>query len=200
MCFQLHQIWNHGHSSPQCFLFSKQWTLEDVLNCCPKPVSEGQHHWSHDQIMKIIVEDISKSFNWAKNDQIFQADYCLHQGWGAAKTQQEDIGRYPDLSSRDWQLLVELQLKFPNYIVVTPLHSGITLISSWCCLTYVYHGKSSWKQPSKGSLQSTQDWHAPVSRQDGGQSVSQIEMGCRSFADVSKMCPKFVHESSGGIN
>lgn len=137
-----------------------------------------------------------------KEDQTFQAGYCLRQGGGAANTRQEDIGRYPDLSARDWQLLVELELKFPNHIAVTTLRSDIILISESTKQVVLLELSMPCEEFLEAAFKRKLAKHSGLAsscKQAGWRArCFPVEVGCRSFADVSKMCPEA--ESSRGIN
>lgn len=44
--------------SPVCTLCQKRGTLEHILSCCPRGLSEGRYRWRHDQVLKAIANTI----------------------------------------------------------------------------------------------------------------------------------------------
>ena len=116
--------------TPNCQLCSGKGTLEHILSCCPKALSQGRYTWRHNQVLKPIAEAISKRISRAGRVRNNTRAIAFVKAGGQPKASLKPPAGIL-ATAQDWQLSVDLenQSRFPQHIVRSTLRPDIVLVS-----------------------------------------------------------------------
>ena len=121
-------IWGK-RETPNCQLCARKGSLQHILSSCPKALGNGRYRWRHDQVLKVIANEVTKAMR-ASNHQPGKKLKQINFVKAGEKIQRKRREKTNLLSSADdWQLIVDLetQLKFPRHIAVTSLRLDLIL-------------------------------------------------------------------------
>ena len=128
MCYLAQRTCTYGgRETPNCQLCARKGSLQHILSSCPKALGDGRYRWRHDQALKVIANEVTKTMR-ASNHQPGKKLKQINFVKAGEKIQRKRREKTNLLSSAyNWQLIVDLetQLKFSTHIAVT-LHSDNT--------------------------------------------------------------------------
>ena len=129
-------LWGIENNDGKCKLCGKIGTLRHVLSSCPVALSEGRYLWRHNQVLKLIANEIldflDKQKEQTKELPTFHAISFVRSGETTARTgNRVKPNRLLD-GAPDWRLQSDLEnrLVFPPEISSTNLRPDIILTSS----------------------------------------------------------------------
>ncbi|RXN22630.1 reverse transcriptase [Labeo rohita] len=113
-----------------CQLCNKRGTLEHILSCCPKALSEGWYRWRHDQVLRALADIVSTAIINCKYQHTPKKSITFVRAGEMAQQRQSPPGGLLN-TAQDWKLQVDLgrQLKFPEYILSTSLRPDMVITS-----------------------------------------------------------------------
>ena len=116
--------------TPNCQLCPRKGSLQHILSSCPKALGDGRYRWRHDQVLKVIANEVTKTMRASKHQpgKLKQINF-VKPGEKIQRKRREKTNLLS--SADDWQLTVDLetQLKFPRHIAVTSLRPDLILHS-----------------------------------------------------------------------
>ena len=53
--------------TPNCQLCARKGSLQHILSSCPKALGDGRYRWRHDQVLKVIANEVTKAMRASKH-------------------------------------------------------------------------------------------------------------------------------------
>ena len=133
--------------TPNCQLCARKGSLQHILSSCPKALGDGRYRWCHDQVLKLIANEVTKAMRASKHQpgKLKQINF-VKAGEKILRKRREKTNLLS--SADDWQLTVDLetQLKFPRHIAVTSLRPDLILHSDNTKQCIIWELTVSWEE------------------------------------------------------
>ena len=185
----LHIWWKIETSN--CQLCARKGSLQHILSSCPKALSDGQYRWRHDQVLKVIANEVTKAMRASKHQpgkKLKQINFVK----AGEKIQRKRREKTNLLSSaNDWQLIVDLetQLKFLRHIAVTSQRPDLILHSNNTKQCIIWELTVSWEEHiTPANERKRSKYQEPVEKckqKSWKIYYDPVEVGCRCFAGQS---------------
>ena len=92
--------------TPNCQLCARKGSLQHILSSCPKALGDGRYRWRHDQVLKVIANEVTKAMRASKHQpgkKLKQINFVK----AGEKIQRKRREKTNLLSSADdWQLIL----------------------------------------------------------------------------------------------
>jgi len=177
--------------SPACALCQNRGTLEHILSCCPRSLSEERYRWRHDQVLKAIANTICsgiahcKCLRPAKKTISF-----IRAGEGPPAVARVSSSGLLTMA-QDWELMADLgkQLKFPENVAITSLRPDVVLTSATSKQVVLLELTVPWEDRIEEANERKRAKYSDLVEQcrlNGWRARCEpIEVGCRGFAGQS---------------
>ncbi|XP_038154112.1 uncharacterized protein LOC119791846 [Cyprinodon tularosa] len=177
--------------SPACALCQKRGTLEHILSCCPRSLSEGRYRWRHDQVLKAIANSICSGIAHCKRLRpAKKAISFIRAGEGPPAVARVSSSGLLAMA-QDWELMADLgkQLKFPENVAITSLRPDVVLTSATSKQVVLLELTVPWEDRIEEANERKRAKYSDLVEQcrlNGWRARCEpIEVGCRGFAGQS---------------
>ncbi|XP_050957201.1 uncharacterized protein LOC127158092 [Labeo rohita] len=173
-----------------CQLCNKRGTLEHILSCCPKALSEGRYRWRHDQVLRALADIVSTAIINCKYQHTPKKSITFVRA-GEKAQQRQSPPRGLLNTAQDWKLQVDLgrQLKFPEYILSTSLRPDMVITSDASKQVVLVELTVPWEDRMEEAHERKRAKYAEIvveCRNKGWKARCEpVEVGCRGFAGQS---------------
>ena len=177
--------------SPACALCQKRGTLEHILSCCPRGLSEGRYRWRHDQVLKAVANTISSGITHCKRLRPVRKTISFVRAGEETPATARTSSSGLLAKAQDWELKVDLgkQLKFPENVATTSLRPDLVLTSASSKQVVLLELTVPWEDRIEEANERKRAKYQELveeCRRNGWQARCEpFEVGCRGFAGQS---------------
>ena len=179
-------VWGKAET-PSCPGCPGRGSLEHLLSSCPKALGEGRYRWHHDQVLKVVAENIAINNNKGHSK---PKSIKFHRA-GEKPVSQSRARSGLLTTATDWHLEVDLvkQLKIPTKISSTRLRPDMTIISDSTKQLIILELTVPWEERMEEANERKRAKYQELveeCRSQGWKTYCEpLEVGCRGFAGRS---------------